>query len=310
MSHELRTPLNSIINLPEALLEDFVRSDVYECGACESRFAAEEGDEIDDATPCPGCGAPGLVAAGENIEYCGAPADTVRYLQSTRRAGRHLLGVVDDILNFSKVESGRMELALEDVVLKEIVEDVHDAVRGAAAKNDVRVNFDVSGLRAIRADRLRLVQVLVNLVGNAVKFSNRGGTVEVSARAEGCDSIFEVVDRGIGIPEESLGRIFESFRQVEGGHTRKFGGTGLGLAISKKLVELHGGTIEVESTVGEGSAFRVRLPSQGADQSGSEPASPAVRDHASAVRAPASVPASDGRARRITGQPATANVAT
>jgi len=260
VSHELRTPLNSIINLPEALLDDFVTTQQYACSACGDRFASEPGDEITADTPCPSCGAAALGLEGEVLDYCGAPEDTVRYLKSTGRAGRHLLGVVEDILNFSKVESGRLELVVGDVAFGELFEDVRDAVRGAAAKHNVRVDFEGADTPAIRADRLRLAQILVNLVGNAVKFSDENGIVTVTALASGDSVALEVRDRGIGIPADALDRIFESFRQVEGGHTRKYGGTGLGLAITKKLVELHEGTIEVESEVGVGSVFRVRLP--------------------------------------------------
>jgi len=119
----------------------------------------------------------------------------------------------------------------------------------------------------LRVDVIKFGQIFINLVGNALKFSPDGSSVELSAVEEGEAVVFRVRDQGIGIAPEHHQLIFESFRQVEGGHTRKFGGSGLGLSITRKLVELHQGSIWVESALGQGACFVVRLPRAGAPDS-------------------------------------------
>ncbi len=176
-----------------------------------------------------------------------------------------LLAVVNDILDFSKIESGRLELLPQDFDLAALVQSVLDTFLGQARKKGLglRAELDLAEGHALHGDPQRLRQVLLNLVSNAVKFTDHG-EVSLSARttreAGGLRLQLAVRDTGIGIPPESLGRLFQSFSQVEAASSRRWGGSGLGLVISKQLTELMGGEIGLESTPGEGSCFWVSLP--------------------------------------------------
>ena len=192
-----------------------------------------------------------------------------RFLANIQGSGRHLLGLINDILDLSKIEAGRMELAFESVSLGDVVHGVASVMHGVAARRAIRLEVDVAAeLPPLVADPPRLKQILYNLVANAVKFSPDGGTVTIRARTlAAADSPFavpgvmlEVEDRGIGIRRQDQHLIFEEFRQVDGGTTRNMGGTGLGLALVKRFVEMHGGRVEVDSEPGRGSRFRVLLP--------------------------------------------------
>ena len=219
-SHELRTPLHGIIGLADSL--------------------------IDGAT-------------GE------LPAKTTENLRMIANSGRRLLTLVNDILDFSQLKHNKIELQLKSLSLREIVDVVLVLSQSLIGdKNLILINSVPDDLPGVEADENRLQQILYNLVGNAVKFAE-SGTVEVKA----CDRISDeshpliavtVSDTGIGISEDKLEQIFESFEQGDGSTARQYGGTGLGLAVTKQLVELHGGTIEVRSKVGEGSQFTFTLP--------------------------------------------------
>ncbi len=192
-----------------------------------------------------------------------------RFLQNVLGSGRHLLGLINDILDLSKIEAGRMELAFEPVSVTDVVHGVASVMHGVAAQKRIEIAVEVEPeLPPLIADPPRLKQILYNLLANAVKFSGEGSPVRISARrlpepeaALGGDGVvLEVVDRGRGIRREDQRLIFEEFRQVDGGTTRNMGGTGLGLALVKRFTEMHGGRIECESEPGEGSRFRVVLP--------------------------------------------------
>jgi PAS domain S-box-containing protein len=182
-----------------------------------------------------------------------------------RSSGDGLLHVIDDILDYSKIEAGKLELEKEPVDLRECVEGALDIVAPHAWEKEIElgclIDHDVPA--GIVGDAARLRQVLLNLVSNAVKFTERGEVVvHVDAEPAGASSYrleFAVRDTGVGIPEERKDRLFESFSQVDASTTRRYGGTGLGLAISKRLVELMGGTISVESQEGRGSTFKISL---------------------------------------------------
>ncbi len=179
-----------------------------------------------------------------------------------RRNQEHLLSVINDILTFAKAEVGPLELDLAVLPVAEVLDDVTDAVALQAQARQVtyrRVPGDPNLL--VRADRTKLRQVLLNLVSNAVKFSRPGGTVTVSASANGAGVVIAVRDTGPGIAPEYRERIFEPFVQLDPGLTRTAEGTGLGLAIARNLMREMGGEITVESVVGEGSTFSVRLDS-------------------------------------------------
>ncbi len=188
-------------------------------------------------------------------------AEQRKYVEVFQRAGGTLLGLINDILDLSKVESGHLELESVDFELDEVIARVLDLTRVKASAKGLTVGSSVTpGLPPVLVgDPLRLRQILINLLGNAMKFTDSGSLrIEVTQDPEGPGSgslLFRVKDTGIGIPQEKLGTIFENFSQADSSTTRKYGGTGLGLAISKRLVELMGGRIWVESTIGVGSTF-------------------------------------------------------
>jgi signal transduction histidine kinase len=179
-------------------------------------------------------------------------------------AGRHLLALINDILDLSKIEAGRMELQLEDFALAPLIDGVVKTIEPLAAKNENRltVNCD-SAIGRLYADQMRLRQALLNLMSNANKFTERG-TISVDAR-HGHENgrawiTIAVADTGIGMTPEQMGKLFQEFSQADASTTRKYGGTGLGLAISKRFCEMMGGDITVESEIGRGSTFTIRLP--------------------------------------------------
>lgn len=182
------------------------------------------------------------------------------------RAGRHLLELINDVLDLSKIEAGRLELHEEEIDLAALAGDVIGAARPLADRNGNRLVLEQpAGLGAIRADVTRLRQIILNLLSNACKFT-RAGTVTLAVDCETAGGgwvRFRVSDTGIGMTREQLGRLFQEFTQADSSTTRKYGGTGLGLAISQRLAALMGGTIAVESEPGVGTSFTVRLPTDG-----------------------------------------------
>jgi len=188
------------------------------------------------------------------------------FVETVRNSGEALLSIINDILDFSKIEAGKLETESLDFDLYQVVEDVVQllAPRAHAKQVELACRIDDSLPAAVRGDPYRLRQVLTNLVGNALKFTDEGEVVVEVQRGEAADGTpqlaLQVRDTGIGIPAEGRERLFRPFAQADGSTTRRFGGTGLGLAISRSLVELMGGTIGVESTPGRGSTFWIRLP--------------------------------------------------
>ena len=188
------------------------------------------------------------------------------YVEVVRSSGHALLTVINDILDFSKMEAGQLSIESEPFGLEQLIDDVMELFSAKCAEKGLSLDafrsLDVPLRLAGDAGRIR--QVLTNLVGNAVKFTNQGGvTISVYCEVRAGQHVmarFRVEDTGIGIPQEKLGLLFEKFSQVDSSASRRFGGTGLGLAISKQLVELMGGTIGVESRLGEGSVFWFSLP--------------------------------------------------
>jgi signal transduction histidine kinase len=174
--------------------------------------------------------------------------------------GRHLLGLINDVLDLSKIEAGQLTLSLDDYSLGQVVDSVVTSTESLARAKGLRMSASVPPALPIgRGDERRLTQVVINLIGNAIKFTD-AGSVDIVAKA--VDGFFEVVvrDTGPGIAPEDQKRIFEEFQQVDDSSTRRKAGTGLGLAISRRIVEMHGGTLTVRSAVGEGSTFTVRVP--------------------------------------------------
>jgi signal transduction histidine kinase len=224
MSHELRTPLNSIIGFSSVLLESARNT-------LQSRL--------------------------------------YRFLENIHTAGNHLLELINDILDLSKIEAGKMELRPGRFDLRETMAAVERVMKGFASEANVHIITSVApNVPMVRLDEGRLKQILFNLLSNAVKFSPNGGPVTVNATAIGkersplaVDSIrIEIADQGIGIQAEELSRIFDEFYQTEEGRRSRRGGTGLGLSLTRNFVELHFGTIEVQSAPGKGSCFILYLP--------------------------------------------------
>jgi signal transduction histidine kinase/CheY-like chemotaxis protein len=186
-------------------------------------------------------------------------------LQKIRDAGRHLLGLINDILDLSKIEAGKMDLYLEEIDLSGLVGEVRAIVDPLATASANR--FDIlmqPGLGVLRTDRTKLKQCLLNLLSNANKFTQRG-YVTLEVRPEAAAVAFVVRDTGIGMTPEQQARLFQAFSQADPSTTRRFGGTGLGLAITKHFCEMLGGRIAVDSTPGEGSTFTIALPDHGRD---------------------------------------------
>ncbi len=262
MSHELRTPLNSIINVPQGLLKQFHPVRAAECRACSTRFTCEPDEAITASIPCPQCEQlGGLVESREwNIDC--SMDEVVGHLSALERSGNGLLRLVEDVLDFSKAEAGRMKLVREETPASRIVNEVMDTLRPLADAKKITVRSDLAAEGPVWVDRVKISQVMINLLGNAIKFSPEGSEIVIRSNLSDGQLILSVADTGGGIPKEYQSIIFESFRQVDGSHTRRYGGTGLGLAIVKQLVELHGGRVWVESEPGNGSVFFVSLSTE------------------------------------------------
>jgi len=182
------------------------------------------------------------------------------YLRDILDSGRHLLSLINDILDLSKIEAGRMELELEDFDLAGAIDNALTLVRERAGRRGIQLGRAIDGrVGAIRADERKVKQVLLNLLSNAIKFTSPGGRVDVRAAVNDALVEVSVADTGVGIAPEDREAVFEEFRQV-GTAARKVEGTGLGLALSRKFIELHGGRIRVKSEVGVGSTFTFTLP--------------------------------------------------
>lgn len=198
--------------------------------------------------------------------YGDLPERAKQVLERVQANGAHLLGLINDVLDLSKLEAGELSLVLDDYSLRNIIEQVTSTAFSLARAKGLELTQEIAAdLPLGRGDERRLLQVLLNIVSNAVKFTDKGG---VTIRARTIAENFEVVveDTGPGIPAEDQARIFEAFQQGDNTSTRLKGGTGLGLSISKRFVEMHGGTIEVRSALGEGSVFTVIVPIRAAHQ--------------------------------------------
>lgn len=181
-------------------------------------------------------------------------------LAKIRAAGRHLLSLINDVLDLSKIEAGKMDLYLEEFTIDEMIADVVTTIQPLIEKNgNVLVIESQPGLGDMRADVTKLRQALLNLLSNASKFTTKG-KITLQARADGPDIVLSVADSGIGMTDEQMGKLFEAFAQAEASTSKKFGGTGLGLAISRRFCRLMGGDITVTSTPDVGSVFTIRLP--------------------------------------------------
>jgi signal transduction histidine kinase len=223
MSHELRTPLNSIIGYTEIMLMGI-----------DSQLDPESLEDV----------------------------------QAIYDNGQHLLRLINDVLDLAKIEAGRLELVFEDLEVGSLVEEACSGTAGLLVNKPIELAIEVDkDLPALQGDRVRLNQILYNLLSNAAKFTDEGqiavrAYVDHDSRQDKAWMCLEVTDTGTGISKQDIEEIFERFQQVDGSNSRKAEGTGLGLAITRHLVQMHGGTIGVQSQLGEGSTFIVRLPLQ------------------------------------------------
>jgi signal transduction histidine kinase len=257
MSHELRTPLNAVIGYSELLVE----------GAA----GAADG------------------SAGDAALADGADGTTREFAIHIRDAGLHLLDLVNDVLDLSRVEAGRLELRAEPTDLMAIAHQTADSMRPLAERKQINVRFEGEVEAPLVADPGRLRQIVYNLLSNALKFTPEGGSVTLIGQASDEGVGLAVRDTGPGVPDEDRTRIFEAFAQGTLGE-RQAEGTGLGLALTRRLAELHGGRLELESSASTGSTFAVVLPRDPlgqADAASSLSGRPAPGQPAKPIRAPA-----------------------
>jgi signal transduction histidine kinase len=183
-------------------------------------------------------------------------------LARVQKSGQHLLGLINDVLDLSKIEAGQLTLSVDDYSIKSVVQNVLSAVESLAAEKRLALNVAIQpNLPMGSGDERRLTQVLLNLVGNAIKFTDEG-RVGIKVSTDNGSLLVAVSDSGPGIAQSNHARIFEEFQQAEKSTAAKKGGTGLGLAISKRIVEMHGGSIWVESSPGRGATFLFRIPAK------------------------------------------------
>jgi signal transduction histidine kinase len=198
-----------------------------------------------------------LMTDGAYGELSGKMLGILKRLEAN---GKHLLGLINDVLDLSKIEAGQLELELSDYCIQDIAQTVRSTLEPLASDKKLAFKVEMGPkLPPGHGDGRRLTQVLINLVGNAIKFTDAG---EVAIKAEANNGSFHVAvrDTGPGISPADQAKLFQEFQQADNAITRKKGGTGLGLAISKRIVEMHGGKIWVESQVGQGSTFAFTLP--------------------------------------------------
>ena len=222
----------------------------------------------------------GVLGMTELLLETGLTATQRKYAETVQRSGKNLLSIINDLLDFSKIEAGKLELEHVDMDVRRTIEDIVELLAERAHSKGLELACSIPANLAthVKGDPLRVGQVLTNLVGNAIKFTERGSVVvRVDAVAETAREVtlrFEVADTGVGISVGAQARIFKEFSQADGSTTRKHGGSGLGLAISKQLVEMMGGTIDVRSDVGVGSTFWFTVTLEKQPHAGDERSAP------------------------------------
>src|SRR5712691_915409 len=252
MANNIENLIASLKRSEEALR--LARAAAEAASQAKSSFLARMSHEI--RTPMNG-----ILGMAELLLESGITSNQRKYAETVQRSGQNLLGIINDLLDFSKIEAGKLELENVDMDLRRTIEDIVDllAERAHVKGLELACSIPANLVTHVRGDPLRLGQVLTNLVGNAIKFTEQGSVViRVAALEETAQNVtlrFEVSDTGVGISAAAQSRIFDEFAQADGSTTRKHGGSGLGLAISRQLVEMMGGTICVESVLGAGFTF-------------------------------------------------------
>ena len=197
-------------------------------------------------------------------------------LRKIHKAGKHLLRLINDVLDLSKIEAGKMKLDLEDVEVRPLLDDVVTTMGPLVAKKGNRITIEMADLGIMRTDVTKVRQMLFNLIGNAAKFTENGAIRVRARRASGTNGdwlTFDVEDNGIGMSPEQQGRLFQPFSQADVATTRKYGGTGLGLALTRRFAELLGGEVTLRSALGTGTTFSIRIPVECSDVEQLHPAS-------------------------------------
>ncbi len=256
--------MQAAIKAREGKLEDantelkVQRAQALEATKMKSQFLANMSHEL--RTPLNSI----IGFTGRVIHKCGTllPPLQLENLEIVKSEARNLLALINDLLDFSKIEAGRMEVFEEDFNLAEVVREVSHIIQPLQESRSIgyAVDLDSKDCLPITSDRTKVKEILINILSNAFKYSEKG-TVTLSIHQENDGYRISVTDQGIGIAAENLKSIFDEFRQIDGTYTRKVGGTGLGLAITKRFVEMLNGKIIVNSALGEGSTFTVYLPS-------------------------------------------------
>ena len=254
MSHEIRTPMTAILGYAEMLLDEATRREA----------GREETNSVD-------------------------------VLRTIRRNGDHLLQIINDVLDLSKIEAGKLEIERIACHPRQLVAEVMSLMRVRAEDKNLQFEHECIGEipRAIKSDPTRLRQILINVLGNAIKFTERGGVrliVQFPAAHDDPRLRFDVVDTGIGMTAEQMAKVFDSFSQADSSMTRRFGGTGLGLAISKRLAEMLGGTISVESVLGAGTRLTVCVAAETLEDAAVETPSETAKEPPQPVAAAADAP--------------------
>jgi signal transduction histidine kinase len=192
--------------------------------------------------------------------YGDVPADMQAPLVQIQTSGKHLLRLINNVLDLAKIEAGRMELSLTDYSVYEVVENVRSTLQSLAAEKGLDLVVTLpADIPAAHGDPGRITQCLMNLAGNSLKFT-KTGKVEIAVECQEDRLVYKVTDTGIGIPPEKIDSLFTEFKQTDASIASEFGGTGLGLSITKKFIEMHGGRIWVESELGKGSVFLFEIP--------------------------------------------------
>ncbi len=261
----LRKSQSRIVELAENYEQEKIRAE--EANQSKSDFLANMSHEL--RTPLNAINGFSDIMKKEMFGPLGDPRYT-EYVNDILFSGQHLLSLINDILDMSKIEAGKMTLNHEIMQMDDMIQQVLRIVRGRAEDNRLKLIYEVGELPEIEADPRAVKQILINLITNAIKFTPEGGAVSVEVTPNSAGLIVKISDTGIGIAKEDIERLAKPFEQIDSQHSRKHEGTGLGLALSRSFVELHGGNFRIESEVGQGTSVIFTLPNKPQEKADSE----------------------------------------